>query len=94
MEAKKEADVKAHFEEAAASYKRLLSGAVMASSESKKPRTTAAPAAPAVQTTIKPHQSTPAPAAAPVPAPAEVKPAVATMQACRTYMEANALLNR
>jgi len=90
MEAKKEADVKAHFEEAAASYKRLLSGAVMASSESKKPRTTVsvAPVTPAVETVIRPHE--PAPAPAPVP----VKPAVATMPACRTYMEANALLNR
>lgn len=93
MEAKKEADVKAHFEEAAASYKRLLTGAVMASSEAKKPRTAVStapvtPAAPVVQTTIKPHEPAPAPAAVPV------KPAVATMPVCRTYMEANALLNR
>ena len=87
MEAKKEADVKAHFEEAAASYKRLLSGAVMASSESKKPRTAVTPA---VETVIRPHE--PAPAATPAPVPA--KPAVATMPVCRTYMEANALLNR
>ena len=88
MEAKREADVKAHFEEAAASYKRLLSGAVMASSESKKPRHT--PVTPVVETVIRPHE--PAPAATPAPVP--VKPAVATMPVCRTYMEANALLNR
>ena len=86
MEAKKEADVKAHFEEAAASYKRLLSGSVMCSSESKKPRTVpaAAPVPPAVETVIKPHE----------PAPVPAKPAVETMPVCRTYMEANALLNR
>ena len=92
MQAKKEADVQAHLAEAAASYKRLLSGAVMASSESKKARTApepapVAPAAPAaapiVETTIKPRE------AAPAPAPAA---AVASMPMCRTYMEANALI--
>ena len=90
MAAKKEADVKAHFEEAAASYKRLLTGSVMASSsDSKRSRTVAAAPVPpaAVQTTIKAHE--PAPVANPTPAAVET-----TLPPCRTYMEANALLNR
>ena len=95
MEARKEEEVKQHFADAAASYKRLLSGSIMASSETKRAKTVSAPtpaptSAPVVTTTIKAHEAvpTPAPAAAPVPA-VQTLPSV-----CRTYMEANALLRR
>jgi len=96
MEARKEEEVKQHFADAAASYKRLLSGSIMASSETKRAKTVSAPtpaptSAPVVTTTIKAHEAVPTPA----PAAAPVVPAVQTLPSvCRTYMEANALLRR
>lgn len=96
MEARKEEEVKQHFADAAASYKRLLSGSIMASSETKRAKTVSAPtpapvSAPVVTTTIKAHEAAPTPAATAAP----VVPSVQTMPSvCRTYMEANALLRR
>jgi len=83
MEAKKEQEIKSHFEEAAASYKRLLTGSVLASSEMNQSR----PSVPEIQTTVKaPEPAVVAPAAAPAP----VKPSVETLPVCRTYMEVTA----
>ena len=105
MEARKEEEIKSTFEEAAASYKRLLTGSgkrctdffqltltllltVMASSsEAKRTRM----AVPEITTAVK----APEPVVTETPKPVVTeKPSVETLPVCRTYMEANALLNR
>lgn len=97
LKQKREEEVKQHFQEAAASYKRLLSGNIMASANTqiKRSKIDAAPAPVPVpvQETATPMCTQPA---AEIPVTVETPaPAVSTvLPVCRTYFEANALLRR
>lgn len=99
VQQKKEEEVRAHFQEAAASYKRLLSGNIMCSANGaavKRSKTEAEPAAPvavaAVPTPVC-TQPSEVPVTIETPAPTPVA-ASESMPSCRTYFEANALLRR
>lgn len=96
LKQKREEEVKQHFQEAAASYKRLLSGNMMASANTqvKRSKIEAAPVpAPVpvpIQETATPMCTQPA---AEIPITVEAS-APAALPVCRTYFEANALLRR